>query len=59
MKVSDPTLDVKASLGSYERISIDIKDTTSEMRPPTMMGDSSCIVLGVACLCGINDSECT
>jgi hypothetical protein len=43
-KVSDPTLYVRVSLGSYGRMFIDIKETTSEMCPLTMMSNSSCVV---------------
>jgi hypothetical protein len=51
-------LDVKASLGgSYERVFIDVEDAACKMCSPTMMGDSSCVVLGIPCLCGVDDGK--
>ena len=51
------TLDVNASLGSYERVFIDVEDAAFEMCPSTMVGDSSCVILSIPCLCGVDDGE--
>ena len=50
-------LDIKVSQGSYERIFINIKYTAFEMCHPTMMGNSSCIILGIPRLRSIDDGE--
>jgi hypothetical protein len=56
-KISDVTLEVKVNSGSYKRVFIDIKDTGIEMCPPTMLSNSSRIVLSIPGLCGVDDGE--
>ena len=51
------TLDVKASLGSYERVFIDVEDAAFEMCPSTMVSDSSSVILSIPRLCGVDDGE--
>ena len=51
------TLDVKASLSSYERVFIDVENAAFKMCPPTMMSNSSGVILSIARLCGIYDGE--
>ena len=51
------TLDVKAGLGSYERVFIDVEDAAFEMCPSTMVSDSSCVILSIPRLCGVDDGE--
>ena len=56
-KISGVTLAVEVSPGSYERIIIHIKHAAFVVRFPATLSDSSRVVLGVPCLCGVDDGE--
>lgn len=56
-KISDVTLDVKVSLGSYEGVFIDIEDAAFKMCPSTMMRNSSRVILSIPRLSGVDDGE--